>query len=57
MAIHLKERATLLRVVGTGFRLTALIGGVIGVGMLRVPSELAATLNEGIVIRAIYRKF
>lgn len=41
-----EERGSLLRVLGTWFGIAAVIGSVIGVGILRVPSTLAADLNQ-----------
>ena len=38
------ERGELLRVLGTWFGIAAVVGSVIGVGILRVPSALAANL-------------
>jgi len=54
MPPRLKERVTLLRVLGTGFGIAAVIGSVIGVGILRVPSELAADLNNPILFISIW---
>ena len=49
-----EQRGTLLRVLGTGFGIAAIIGSVIGVGILRVPSELAANLNSPILFIGIW---
>ena len=49
MAAAEEQRGSLLRVLGTGFGIAAIIGSVIGVGILRVPSELAANLNSPIL--------
>ncbi len=46
MGANLKERGTLLRVLGTWFGVAAVIGSVIGIGILRVPSALAAELGD-----------
>lgn len=54
MPPRLKERVTLLRVLGTGFGIAAVIGSVIGVGILRVPSDLAADLNNPILFISIW---
>jgi APA family basic amino acid/polyamine antiporter len=42
----LEQRGALLRVLGTWFGIAAVIGSVIGVGILRVPSALAADLRS-----------
>ncbi len=49
-----EQRGTLLRVLGTGFGIAAIIGSVIGVGILRVPSELAASLSSPILFIGIW---
>ena len=54
MPARLKERGALLRVLGTGFGIAAVIGSVIGVGILRVPSELAADLNNPVLFISIW---
>jgi APA family basic amino acid/polyamine antiporter len=48
------QRGTLLRVLGTGFGIAAVIGSVIGVGILRVPSELAANLHSPVLFIGIW---
>lgn len=54
MGVADEQRGTLLRVLGTGFGIAAVIGSVIGVGILRVPSELAANLNNPILFIGIW---
>ncbi|QIL02126.1 amino acid permease [Sphingomonas sinipercae] len=44
----------LLRVLGTGFGIAAVIGSVIGVGILRVPAALAGDLNQPILFIGIW---
>ena len=41
---NLKQRGTLLRVLGVGFGLAVTIGGTIGMGILRTPGEVATAL-------------
>jgi APA family basic amino acid/polyamine antiporter len=41
-----EQRGGLLRVLGTWFGIAAVIGSVIGIGILRVPSSLAANLSN-----------
>jgi APA family basic amino acid/polyamine antiporter len=49
-----EERGALLRVLGTWFGIAAVIGSVIGVGILRVPSALAADLGQPVLFIAIW---
>lgn len=48
------ERGPLLRVLGTWFGIAAVIGSVIGVGILRVPSALAADLHQPVLFIGIW---
>src|SRR5262245_13388207 len=54
MPKEFKERGSLLRVLGTWFGIAALIGNAVGFGILRVPSELAASLNNPILFIGIW---
>src|SRR6476660_7224319 len=54
MGAALKERGSLLRVLGTTFGLAAVIGSVIGVGILRVPSALAGQLSDPVLFIGIW---
>jgi APA family basic amino acid/polyamine antiporter len=49
-----EERGSLLRVLGTWFGIAAVIGSVIGVGILRVPSALAADIHQPALFIAIW---
>lgn len=48
------ERGALLRVLGSGFGIAAVIGSVIGVGILRVPAALAADLPNTFLFIGIW---
>lgn len=49
-----EERGALLRVLGTWFGIAAVIGSVIGVGILRVPTALAANLGQSTLFIGIW---
>ena len=44
----------LLRVLGVGFGLAVVIGGTIGIGILRAPGPIAAALNDPALIIAVW---
>ena len=48
------ERGALLRVLGTWFGIAAVIGSVVGVGILRVPAALAADLHQPVLFISIW---
>lgn len=56
-AIHIanaRRSHALLRVLGVGFGLAVVIGGTIGIGILRAPGPIAAALNDPALIIAVW---
>ncbi len=48
------ERNKLLRILGVGFGLAVVVGGMIGVGILRTPGIVAANLGSPWLILAVW---
>jgi APA family basic amino acid/polyamine antiporter len=48
------EKSSLLRILGTGFGLAVVVGGSIGVGILRTPGMVAANLGDASLIIAVW---
>ena len=47
-------RQQLKRVLGEGFAIAACVGGVIGLGIMRTPGEIAATITEPVTYMSLW---
>lgn len=51
---HAAQPRGLLRVLGVGFGVAVVVGGAVGVGILRMPGTIAAALNDRTLILAVW---